>query len=201
MCVWLVPETLLVLIIIATKKSLFVTALLFHIQGATKDIQQLFTAIDRRIEALRRNSDSSTERDVIDSASQSVPQALFDEDDKESFLGEQHSSPESSPECHVGSRTRHAPTINMAGEREKEEVAEETQKQEEESREIHVDQVKEGVCDSKQEPVTSCEGGGESDKDSATATPPSSRSPSLGASTTTTVSSSTDNTTEANFSQ
>ena len=163
----------------------------------------MFTAIDRRIEALRRNSSSdSAERDALsDSAAQPLPQ--FDDDDKESSLGEQNSSPESSPECNVSSRTRHAPAINIPpGPEKKDSESESKEESETETREVHKDGIGKAQGAELSTPSsTALEERRESDKESETTTPPSSRSPSEGASTTTTISSSTDNATEANFSQ
>ena len=75
--------------------------LFFLVQGAGKDIQQLFTAIDRRIEALKRNATTSQEGGEegvkLTAPKSSSQNNSFDEEDKESILGHQ-SSPESSPE-------------------------------------------------------------------------------------------------------
>ena len=82
---------------------------LIALQGVTKDIQQLFTAIDRRVEALRRNvqhSRNETQKEVTAPVNSS-----FDEDDKESFLDEHNSSPDSSPDTHT-SRLRHPISIS-----------------------------------------------------------------------------------------
>ena len=71
----------------------------YCIQGAGKDIQQLFTAIDRRIEALKRNAttDQESKAGSKSAVAKSAQNTSFDEEDKESFL-EYRSSPESSPE-------------------------------------------------------------------------------------------------------
>ena len=76
-------------------------SLCITLQGAGKDIQQLFTAIDRRIEALKRNASTSQEGGEegtkLTTPKSSSQNASFDEEDKESILDHQ-SSPESSPE-------------------------------------------------------------------------------------------------------
>ncbi len=70
-------------------------------QGATKDIQTLFTAIDRRIQALKRNvssdnsAESSTNQPDLLKTAAILPD---DEEDKEESLSRQ-SSPDSSPEA------------------------------------------------------------------------------------------------------
>lgn len=83
-------------------------------KGATKDIQQLFTAIDRRIEALKRNiqhsQESSEQQNEAFRLAAPTASTSFDEDDKESFFDEHHSSPESSPETHTSTRLRQVET-------------------------------------------------------------------------------------------
>lgn len=182
-------------------------------QGATKDVQQLFTAMDRRIEALRRNQSTGAERESADTATPpGGPQVPFDDDDKESFLDhdEPHSSPDSSPDRQVGSRTRlvvpppPVKTVGVASKSEIEtgEVEGRGKGAEEAGEEVGGGAEKRG---GRREGRTSCssdgaeevrgdrqEGGQEeegdgtgSDRESTTATPPSSRSPSVAASTTT----------------
>lgn len=103
----------------ANQKSIRITAQhgsdgnvsVFLIMGAAKDIQQLYTAVDRRIQALRRNASESGERGEDEAtpaiiSSSEAQMASFDEDDKESFLDGPHSSPESSPEPHSSTRLR-----------------------------------------------------------------------------------------------
>jgi hypothetical protein len=173
-------------------------------KGATKDIQQLFTAVDRRIEALKRNQNTTAEQDGPNLDKSSAAEIPFDDDDKESFLDEPHSSPDSSPDCHISSRTRLAPTTvksvgipsnkreeggrsgdlgGRAGERE------ESAGRAEKKAELKAEEAGGTSSDNREA----------SDKESTTATPPSSRSPSLGASTTTI--SSSDNAPDPNFSQ
>ena len=83
-------------------------------KGAAKDIQQLFTAIDRRIEALKRNiqhsQESSEQQNEAFRLAAPTASTSFDEDDKESFFDEHHSSPESSPETHTSTRLRQVET-------------------------------------------------------------------------------------------
>ena len=77
------------------------------LQGAPKDVQQLFTAIDRRVEALRRNAEYSQEGSESQQEAGTRPDSQnvsFDEDDKESFLDDPHSSPDSSPDAHSHAR-------------------------------------------------------------------------------------------------
>ena len=196
-------------------------------QGATKDIQQLFTAIDRRIEALRRNlntaesepqhhhdSDPAHHGVTPISSSAATAQVPFDDDDKESFLGDTHSSPDSSPDCRAAaSRTRlAAATVQTVGVASSGgEGAEEGEKGRKKDVVVVVVTGEEGEgqkevwpeggevrTEEKGEQRTADESG--SDKESTSATPPSSRSPSLGRASTTTISSS-DNAPEANFSQ
>lgn len=175
----------------ANQKSIRITAQhgdhgevgVFLIMGSAKDIQQLFTAIDRRIEALKRNVGTDVERDGAKSEKDAA-QISFDDDDKESFLDEPHSSPDSSPDCHVSTRSRLAPSIKAMPITKTEEKGEvEGSKQEGENREKdgeRVEEAKGGLS------VGSDGGeGATSDRESTTATPSSSRSPSLGASTTT----------------
>ena len=170
------------------------------VQGATKDIQQLFTAVDRRIEALKRNQNTAdAERDAPNSEKGLAAEVPFDDDDKESFLDEPHSSPDSSPECHVGSRTRLAhTTVKTVG-------MPSSSKRKEEGRVGRSDgrtrgaEVPRGREEAGEEAGCGSDTreGLTSDKESTTATPPSSRSPSLGASTTTI--SSSDNAPEPNL--
>ena len=165
----------------------------YTFQGATKDIQQLFTACDRRIEALRRNLGTDEERDCSVGIEKTTPTTIpFDDDDKESFLDGPHSSPDSSPDCHVSSRARLAgPAVKTVGvasqgkDRNRSDVREKGREERVGSEEVKSSSG--GVCDG--EGMAS-----DIDRESATtATPPSSRSPSLGASTTTTISSSDNN--------
>ena len=175
-------------------------------QGASKDIQQLFTAIDRRIEALQRNTKNSSSdgQDKPPESTLDQPLPQFEDDDRESFtLGEHNSSPESSPDCHVGSRTRHAPAIVSKPDNKDDQsddppcAGELSEKMSENDNANRADASNKMSATN----VTTEECSGESEKESETATPASSRSPSEGASTTTTVSSSTDNANEASFSQ
>ena len=80
----------------------------------TKDIQQLFTAIDRRLEALKRNVDKSAKKKkeeeegretggatsltLAGTPGSSTIAQLQDEEDRYSFLDDPVSSPESSPD-------------------------------------------------------------------------------------------------------
>lgn len=86
----------------------------FVIMGVTKDIQQLFTAIDRRLEALKRNVDKSAKKKkeeeegretggatsltLAGTPGSSTIAQLQDEEDRYSFLDDPVSSPESSPD-------------------------------------------------------------------------------------------------------
>lgn len=98
----------------ANQKSIRITAQdpqglisVFLIMGAPKDVQQLFTAIDRRVEALRRNAEYSQEGSESQQEAGTRPDSQnvsFDEDDKESFLDDPHSSPDSSPDAHSHAR-------------------------------------------------------------------------------------------------
>lgn len=141
------------------------------------------------------------ERDAIKSTAP-VP---FDDDDKESFLDEAHSSPDSSPDRQIGSRTRLVPAIKTVavpsegetskGEREEGEGATKDEGA------VPKGDRKDNLAET-EDVKTSDSDYGEgigSDRESTTATPPSSRSPSVGASTTTI--SSSDNAPEPNFSQ
>ena len=84
---------------LTTYTVFFLTCIHLCSQGAGKDIQQLFTAIDRRIEALKRNvtTDQDSEEGAKPTSTKSSQNTSFDEEDKESIL-DHHSSPESSPE-------------------------------------------------------------------------------------------------------
>ncbi len=172
----------------------------------------MFTAIDRRIEALRRNSDSdNTEPQISNPPADSAynpPLPQFEDDDKESLiLGEQNSSPESSPDCHVGSRTRHAPAINITTETKQKEVSGEDEPKVLEGTPGSLESAgdndgKDGHVGTAELSTSTPDGGIDTiDKESDSATPPSTRSPSEEASVSTTISSSTDNATETNFSQ
>jgi len=174
-------------------------------QGASKDIQQLFTAIDRRIEALLRNTknNSTDDRDKLPESTSDQPLPQFEDDDKESFtLGEHNSSPESSPDCHVGSRTRHAPAIVSKPDKKNDANDDQCARglnEKMSDKASNADKVNASKTSASCATTEECSG--ESEKESETATPASSRSPSEGASTTTTISSSTDNANEASFSQ
>ena len=72
-------------------------------KGNVKDIQQLFSAIDHRIEALKLNAEHSVNEAEKESDVQvrvSRESSAFDEEDKESYLEEVPSSPESPVETH-----------------------------------------------------------------------------------------------------
>ncbi len=74
-----------------------------------KDIQQLFTAVDRRIEALRINLEHSKEKEQLEETGAAVgremdapsPEEEEEEEEGESFLDDPHSSPDSSPETRL----------------------------------------------------------------------------------------------------
>lgn len=161
--------------------------------------------MDRRIEALKRNQNSDTERDGTNLEKSSAAVIPFDDDDKESFLDELHSSPDSSPECHVSSRTRLAPsnvkTVGIpSSKRGQEEQGGGDLEGRAKERAEAPGRKGEDEAEFKGEETNSDAGDGiGSDRESTTATPPSSRSPSLGASTTTI--SSSDNAPDPNFSQ
>ncbi len=71
-----------------------------HTQGASKDIQTLFTAIDRRIQALKRNVLSDNTEQATDPSEPPNTTAILrdDEEDKYESISRQ-SSPDSSPEA------------------------------------------------------------------------------------------------------
>lgn len=74
------------------------------IQGNAKDIQQLFSSIDHRIEALKLNASHSEAEPTKEKEPQSRgsrESSPFDEEDKESCFEEAPSSPESSFESHA----------------------------------------------------------------------------------------------------
>ena len=75
------------------------------VQGNNKDIQQLFSAIDHRIEALRLNAQhSSSETNAAENEAQSRvsrESSPLDEEDKESVQEDNPSSPESTVESHT----------------------------------------------------------------------------------------------------
>ena len=148
--------------------------------------------MDRRIEALRRNQNTdATERDTTTLA-KSTAEVPFDDDDKESFLDEPRSSPDSSPDRHVSTRARLAPTVKTVGVPSKTEEGGEEREEETEVKGGEGEATSKGLGDARESMASD-------DKESTTATPPSSRSPSLGASTTTI--SSSDNAPDPNFSQ
>ncbi len=68
-------------------------------QGATKDIQTLFTAIDRRIQALKRNVPSDSIQSDTDQSDPTTAILPDDEEDKDEALSSRQSSPDSSPEA------------------------------------------------------------------------------------------------------
>lgn len=146
------------------------------------------------------------ERDGPSMAKNTAP-VPFDDDDKESFLDEPHSSPDSSPDRQIGSRTRLVPTIKTVAVSSEDEASE-VVKERGEGGATDEEPAPKGnrkggkLRERRQDAKNSGSDGGEgigSDRESTTATPPSSRSPSVGASTTTI--SSSDNAPEPNFSQ
>ncbi len=139
------------------------------------------------------------ERDSASSAKE-ASQVPFEDDDKESFLDEPRSSPDSSPDCHIRSRTRLAPAVKTVAmtttkDEEKGDGGIEVEGENNEGEEEEEEEGAKNLCGS-----DVGEGVVSDDRESTTATPPSSRSPSLGASTTT-ISSSDNNAPDNNFSQ
>ena len=116
-----------------------------HAQGNNKDIQQLFSAVDHRIEALKLNAQhSSSETNPTEKEAQSRvghESSSSDEEDKESAQEDAPSSPESTTETHLANFRQKAVSLladrsecdGREGEGE-EETGEDEAKQSEESR-------------------------------------------------------------------
>ena len=87
-------------------------------QGSNKDIQQLFNAIDHRIEALRLNAQhSSGESNVAEKEAKSRvshESSPLDEEDKESTQEDTPSSPESTVESHIATFREKAVSLPSA---------------------------------------------------------------------------------------
>ena len=117
-------------------------------QGNNKDIQQLFSAVDHRIEALKLNAQhSSSETNLTEKEAQSRvghENSSSDEEDKESAQEDAPSSPESTTETHLANFRQKAVSLladrsecdgrEGEGGKGEEETGEDEAKQSEESR-------------------------------------------------------------------